>query len=224
MASARLAHFHATVGAKAVLARQAELKDRFTSEELRAIAQVPKISLALVFAVSRFESMNTRSTGEISTLLDEGFRLRRIMLHAAQACGEADLVPAGEVEAIRRGTGRIDNVQDMVDLAAFYWRHAAALAGKTPVTDEMIARSAELGTLLTNALRPAGAAAPAKPAEIKAAAERRDRIWTLLQRRYDLAWKAGAVLFGRHAVDDHVPPLLSRPVVRKPAPAATPTA
>ncbi len=71
-------------------------------------------------------------------------------------------------------------------------------------------------------LKPAAAPAKkARPEELQAAADRRDRIWTLLQRRYDLTWKAGALLFGRRDVDANVPPLQSRVVERKTTAAIT---
>jgi hypothetical protein len=44
------------------------------------------------------------------------------------------------------------------------------------------------------------------PSAAELAIATRDRLWTVIERRYDALWRVGAYLFGR-AVDERVPPL-----------------
>lgn len=209
-ADARLAFHNARRGVEAVLARQAEIVDALTAAQRQAIARVVKVAAAVVFAVSLCAKLAPRSSGEIAAKLKRAYELRRIMLLAAESAAEAGLLDRQEVKLIRDGRGNIDAAQDDVDLAALFRRNADALAGKTPVTAEMIVEAAEVGTWLVATLRPAAApVVAARPEEVAAAADRRDRLWTLLQRDYEDVWKVGAMIFGR-AVDDHVPGLQSR--------------
>ncbi len=132
------------------------------------------------------------------------------------------MVPTDPVEAIKRGKGHIDTAQDAIDLAAFFRTHTQAMAGKTPVTPAQIDEASILGTNLLTLLRPGHAPTDATPSpQMSEAVDVRDRLWTLLIAGHDLLWQAGAIAFGK-TVDDHVPPLQSRVVAKKPAKDPTP--
>jgi hypothetical protein len=118
------------------------------------------------------------------------------------------------VKKIERGKGRKDMGQDAVDLAALYRRHAEAIAGKTPVTDEQVSEAATLGSELAGLVKPKGARRAAPPTALAEALGRRDRLWTLIIERHRRLRQAGAYLWVE-ALDEHVPPLGSRLHVKR---------
>jgi hypothetical protein len=80
--------------------------------EAAAIAdlqELPALALAVSFAASRVNLLNEHSDGSIADKLSRVRKLRRILLKSADACAEAGVVPTDPVEAIKRGTGHIDN-------------------------------------------------------------------------------------------------------------------
>jgi len=209
-ANASLAYHNVSRGTEAVLARQADLAGKLTTGELEALAAAPKLALAVVFAAGRVSRLSTHPVEGLNDRLARARLLRRVMLRSAEACAEAEVIPAAEVEVIRRGRGLLDTAQDCLALAGLFRRHEGALASKTPVTSQMVVEAAEVGTALVTLIKPANLPPDAAPAaEVAAAAALRDRMWTLLVRRHDDLFKAGAWLWG-HAVGDHVPALQSR--------------
>lgn len=213
-------------GVAAVLERVDELGARFSPGEIAAVRGLPARALAFSFAAAQVEASELGSDGTLGRKLVRARALRRQLLRGAEACAEKGVVPAGEVVKIREGKGPLDTAQDCVQLAAFYRRHAAALAGKTPASDQDIAEAASLGSALVAVLRPRSARPAARTTKQRQeAAALRDRIWTLLARDHEWLWKMGAILWGK-SVDEHVPPLQSRAVSGSggsadPAPAPT---
>jgi hypothetical protein len=119
------------------------------------------------------------------------------------------IFPTQKVDAIHAGTGKIDMATDCVDLAALFRAYASKVKGNTAVTPAEIAETATLGSDLLKLLKP-GTAKKMRPADVKKAADVRDRLWTLVKQGYDALWRACAYLYGEEGVAARVPALQAR--------------
>ena len=209
-------------GVSAIVAERERLAAELQRFPMASVEALPDLALGLIFAAHQVDR-DPASTGAIPALLSEAFRLREAMLTAAEALALQQLLPSPRVERIRTGSGPIDLAQDLVDLAALYRERAPAIRGKHPVTSQQIQRAAELGTELLKLLKPR--ALKRKPDADAALAQQvadRDRLFTLVVRRYDLVRRAGAWLFGDD-VNQRVPRLQGRRrrLPRSPSPPPT---
>jgi hypothetical protein len=210
-------------GVGAVLAQAKELEGRFSKEEIERVRSLPDLALAVTFAVAQIGAIEQGSDGSLAKKMTRARHLRRVLLKGAEACAESGDIPAKEVQSISAGRGQIDTAQDCVQLAALYRKHREKLAGKTPATPEMLAEAAALGSELVGLLQTSTTRKKSKAnPSLDEALDHRDRLWTLLEEGYELAWKMGALLWGRR-VEEYVPPMLSRiakPSSRSPSPPA----
>ena len=204
---------------KNILAHKAELEaKKISAEEIAKMAQSHSVALAVIFAVDQAERIAARSPKSTREKRSRASLLRRAHLLIAEGCALLGLVPLDEVETIKQGNGPTDSARDCIELAAFYRRHEAALDKKTPSTPELQREMAELGTEQLSSIVPTGAKADTAPnEELRKAQETRDRVWTLLQDRYDLLVSAATKLVGRNKARNLVPPLQSRVVEPKKA-------
>jgi hypothetical protein len=201
-----LAYRNAKNGCDTVLAKKAELRG-YSPEELSALAELPKVALALAFAEGKVEKLSPQS--DLKDKIARLYVVRKILLLGAEACAEEGLLPTAPIEAIKKGRGHIDAAQDCLTLSGLYRdpRYAKTLNENTPAKAERVKEAADLGTEIFERVQPADA--PATQEEIDQATDDRNRLWTLLNQRYQDLWKAGAQLFGP-AVYQHVPKLMSR--------------
>ncbi|HEU4411496.1 MAG TPA: hypothetical protein VFS43_39995 [Polyangiaceae bacterium] len=197
-----VAYHNVKAGVEAVLAREADVR-KLPGIDLRELRELPALCLGLSFAALQ---VDRSSDGQTRVLLREASVLRRTLMAGAEALAAAGLLPAAAVTKIREGQGPSDLADDCVALAALYRKHAPSLRGKTAVTAADLKRAAELGTELRTRLKPVRSRRPGE-----SEAELRDRFWTLLARRYDRLWRAGAFVYGRREIDARVPPLGSVP-------------
>lgn len=219
--AARLAIANAAVGVAAVLACEARIAAECPSLSINVIRETPSIARAFGF-LSAAVNRSPQAT-ELAQRVPEGYGLRNKLLSTAVALSSSGLIPAREVAAIQRGTGKIDMAEDLEQLAALFHRHEAAIQGKHPITSADLDHATSLGAQLLGLLKPSGVVKDTRPsAEIAETVELRDRFFTLLVNHYEEVWKAGAHLWGR-SVDDHVPPLARRTSTRR-APEANPLA
>ena len=203
-----LAYRNVKVGVANVLARE-DLACKIPDLDLDHLRTLPALAEGLAFAVQRLQG-EERAAG-VGTLLDRAFRLRRRLWRNAESLCDGGLISEEALAPLRV---RRDPAQDCLNLAALLRAHESAIAGHSPVTaadwyearqvgvklSEMLARSADM----TNAGE-TGSTAPA----LFAAAEVRDRLFTLLRIRHDALWRCGAWIYGRD-VDDYVPSLQAR--------------
>ncbi len=202
-----LASHNADLGAKALLAQAAKVKKLLPATNLDDIRQIPDIGAALVYAEVRIDHRAAPSGAKQK--LARLHQLRQLLLSAAQTLAHAGLLPERKVREIHHGRGSYDAASDCVALAGLFRRNAAAIKGKHPVTRAEIDEAARLGSELSALLVPGRAHSPKRSAAARQATDDRNRLWTLLLQRYDELWRAGAYLFGKQAVDQHVPPLLA---------------
>ena len=203
----------------------AEIPDHFPKLNLSALQALPEIALAFKYAAMRAEQ-EVPAESQMAANLSEARALRAKLLTTVKALAENGLIPQAEVAVIAAGSGSRDRAEDCVALAALLRNHAATIAGKHPITPEMIDHAATVGSWVVAHLRPGDAPNPPTLGP-RAAVEIRNRFVTLLVNGHD---KLQAIALYFHPTDweERVPALGSRRVSRtkptpEPAPAPTPT-
>lgn len=180
-------------------------------ENLTALQSLPPLALAVKYAALQVEQ-DVPSESEVSQKTTLGWSLRAILLPVAKGLAAVGLLPAEQVAAIATGRGSRDMAEDNVQLVNLFRTNAAAIAGKHAVTDEQLEQAAVVGTFLMQHLRPKNAP-PEKAALPSATVDARNRLATLLVRRYERL-QAVAHYFAGADWEDHVPALMSRVVKR----------
>lgn len=180
--------------------------------DAEAIERVPLTALALLGASHRLNLLAPPES-QLPAKLLEGRKTRKVLLHFAQAGAGLGLIPDPLVKRIVKGTGSLDAARDLIELALLLREYEPALAGQFSIDPKLLAKAADLGTWLRDALQPKNA--PAKPKasaqEIRQATLDRARIWTLLLEGYTELQRVAAFL----RVD--VPSLQSRKALKKKA-------
>ena len=183
-----------------------------TVTELR---ELPTLMLALVYARGR---VGHAPPSGIEERLAQVSAPRDQTLRYLEVAADRGLVPAGRVEAIRAGTGKLDKARDCVAIAGMFAEYAATLAGKHPFSAAELDLLATHGAWLVAHLKPVGAKDPFERAPEALLV---DRFWKEVERRYDALRLAAAHVFGGlGGVDSHMPMLMTRARVKAKAPAA----
>jgi hypothetical protein len=112
------------------------------------------------------------------------------------------------VANIREGTGPYDLADDAVSLALLFERHWARLKGLHPLRFEDLTALREDGQWLLEHLTPLHTRRSLAP-KTDPARDLRDRLWTMLQERYEWLRRVAFYFHGDDA-QARVPPLLSR--------------
>lgn len=206
---ARLAFWNAREAFKIVVPYLDEIR-ALPRVDAAAIERIPDLAMALLHAV-RTISLLDPPKRDVAERLSRARRLRYVMLHQAQAAAGLGLIPEGPVERIRRGTGPMDNVEDLLALVTLFQQHRAVLTNKIVVTEDLLVEGEQLGLALQNALRPVDAprSGKEKAQELAQAIDDRNRIATLLVEAYAELQRAAAYLGVR------VRALQARRVVKK---------
>jgi hypothetical protein len=221
-ADAMLALANAKQSTTRVLARQSELLGKFSKEELQALAETPSVAMAVVVAHQKIEQL-TGSTGEFAKVLKRAAQLRELHLLSAESNVVAGHLPEKPVEKIKKGSGHTDIAKDCIALAELYETYEKDLENRTPSTEKLRLEMSEAGTRLLFLIKTDGTP-QSKPEDLNNAQLMRDRLWTLLDKRYDLLASAAVRLAGRRDAEELVPPLQSRVATSKktnPEPPAT---
>jgi hypothetical protein len=199
-----LARTNVTRGVEAIARERARIEEHLPKINLSDLESLPALALAVIRAAQK--AAPAPSSGELGRDLANGYALRASLLAIADGLSAVSLLPAAEVERIKRGTGAIDAASDLVDLSALFERHAKRIAGKHAATPEMLTESARLGSKLVSTLRSTRAKRGSRKNDEAVVA--RDRLWSLLVLRHkDL--RRVAYYIWDDAFSDHVPPLLS---------------
>lgn len=213
-----VAHHNVLRAMSVMTARLPDVARQLTAVDVVALAELPALALAVVHATDRIPAV-VPSAREIDAAL-ASIRPLRVAALAYLDCAVAlELVPAGRVRAIRRGSGRLDEARDAVALVALFREFDGALAGKHPFAAAHFKALAEKGAWLVQAIKPAKGV-PVTPSGRTPEALDRDRLVRLLESRYDGLRTAGVVCFGIRDVDAKVPPLWSAARTSTPAPEA----
>jgi hypothetical protein len=140
-------------------------------------------------------------------------QLRKLLLGQIGILVESGLVKREELDALRKGRGKVNAANDLIDAAALFTQYGEQLEGKHPITPEQIKEAQTLGNLLREAVAPSAAIKPKSKAR-RQAAENRDRLWTLLSQRHQTLRRVAVWMWPKEA-DERVPPLGSRVHRRK---------
>lgn len=203
-------------GLRALDPFRAELEKKWNRERVAALFADADVADGLVFASQRVQRIDAAE----KTLRDDMSRayvVRDLLLSALECAAKFDLIPTTVVQALRAGTGALDAALDLIGAVAVYREHAKALAGKTPVTPELLDVAQTLGNSLQARITPTGQ----KPAASKeldakdAAIELELRFYALVADKHHEARQAGREIWGR-AMPDHVPALQAVAVKPKP--------
>ncbi|WP_437932177.1 hypothetical protein WMF37_24005 [Sorangium sp. So ce291] len=206
-ADVRIAFANVKRGVQAACADPARIRRALPELPLDDVLALPDLGRALIFAATRVTA-KPASSGEIDAKLKSVTELREPMLTLAETLAKRGLLPKDVVAEIRAGTGKYDLASDGMALAHLYEEHADALRGKHPFTQEELDQLREASEWLLDTLTPDGARRPA--AKQRGEAENvRDRLWTLLVRRYADLRKI-AYYFHGDAFEEVTPKLQSR--------------
>lgn len=143
------------------------------------------------------------------------------MLSNAVSLMKSGDLPAPDVQRIAKGKGGADVAQDCVDLAQLYTANAAAVKGKTPITQAQIDEAQSVGDQLLQLLKPKNARSPSTRQQSTAVLAR-DQLGALLVAQHQAQVRRAGTWIRVDDVDAHVPPLQSHAGHAKPkaAPAA----
>ncbi|WP_437517286.1 hypothetical protein [Sorangium sp. So ce1099] len=206
-ADVRIAFANVKRGVEAACADPAGIRRALPELPLDDVLALPDLGRALIFAATRVTA-KPASSGEIDAKLKVVTELREPMLTLAETLAKRGLLPKDVVAEIRAGSGKYDLASDGMALAHLYEEHADALRGKHPFSQEELEQLREASEWLLDTLTPEGARRPA--AKQRGEAEKmRDRLWTLLVRRYADLRKI-AYYFHGDTFEDVTPKLQSR--------------
>lgn len=196
-------------GLASVLPHLTRIETELPALNAAQFAELSELAGALLYASAQtMASAAPIKREQMNTMLARLHTLREPMLLGAEMYALLGLIPMQRVEQIRSGKGAFDAAQDGVALADLYGEFASVLTNKHPFTAAHFTEIAELGHALMRAITPDGARTAPSPALV-AATEARDRLFTLLQDRYDELRRVGAYLFGEER-DQKVPTLGAR--------------
>lgn len=184
----------------------------FPKVDVPLLESLPELALALKYAALRAEQA-VPAESQMAAKSSEARALRAKLLSAAKALAESGLIPHAEVAAIVAGTGSRDRAEDCVALASLFRNHGQAIAGKHPITVDMINDAATVGSWLLANMR-SGDAPNAPSFGPKAEIDIRNRFATLLILGHQKL-QAIAHYFFPTDWEERVPALGSRKVSRK---------
>jgi hypothetical protein len=206
-ADVRIAFVNVKQGINAVCAAPERIREALPRIPLNDVLELPDLCRALIFATTRITG-RPASSKEIEAQLAVIREPREQMLQVAETLAAKKLLPADEVAAIRAGSGKYDMASDGVALVRVYGEHADAVRGRHPFTSDEFERLRVASEWLLDNITPDGARRPVQRTRGDAA-EMRDRLWTLLLRRYsDL--RAIGYYFHRDEFEEFTPKLQSR--------------
>lgn len=208
-------------GLKGIEPHRATLQKALPELPWAQVLDLPILAQAVTFAATQVVD-RPAELGELRAQLSEASTLRTLLLSTAGALALGGSLPPLSVEKIRRGRGAIDLASDLIELAALYRKHPAAMSAQKLVTPAHLDRAAALGTELLTRLKPKGtrvSAARSGQPDVVA----RDRLATLLWQRHTELRKAAYYQWGDD-FERHVPALQSRRPTKKSIPPAPPAA
>jgi hypothetical protein len=193
-------------GLSQVMAQSATVVAELPAVRLDELVELLELSRALVFAADQVQTREGADK-EIETASK---RLKAVRKHLVRSAESA--VKAGALDADAVGTAKGKGRDRGADLAKACRSLATLLGSHTP---EGKRKARDLTRRIEQANEAAGLLdeAISRGGSVEEAEEMRDRLWTLLNERWDRVWRVGAYLFGQR-VHERVPALQSRASTR----------
>lgn len=198
-----LAEAHARAGAMAVLAHRAEVERELPAVDWTAIEAVSDLASELGSA-ARAARVPPPRPKDLPGLIEEAYALRRVLVTSLEAAKQAYGLEKTRFW-LSAGRGAIAAARDLQSGAAWLAAHPDICA-RLPLRPEQLARADALAAELVPRLRPRGAR---RRPERNDAIEIRNRLWTLLVRRYREVRRVAYWIWGDE-FDAYAPPLGSR--------------
>lgn len=175
--------------ARKALPRLLSLRDAIAEalprHPIRLLDELDDYIQAAAFS-ERLVSLTAHTEGDadkFNEMIEEGRRLRKIMLSSAEPLVLKGLLDEAKVKAIRSGQGHEDMAADLIELAALYSEAWPRVKHKSPVEQEEVERARSLGQEISELLiLRRSDSSKLSPEEC---AEQRDRAYALLIRAYD---------------------------------------
>jgi hypothetical protein len=123
---------------------------------------------------------------DLPALLAEAGPLRTRMLSVAENLVLFGYVSAERVAIIRRGSGQLDQAEDLGALVRLFREAGPEVLAKTPISEEMLERAGELSFQIVAALgrRRVGSDGAGEPSQLE---DHKARVFRLVVRTYDQA-------------------------------------
>lgn len=204
---ASLAYHNVVTGLDAVLAERAAVEASGLHVDWRALEEMPRIALGLIFAGEQIDGA-AGVNHALQTDLARGRVLRDIAVGSATSLASAGVIPADSPAKLKGAAGPLNLGKQLTKIAVFFSKHGDAVKGMTPFKPELVREAAAIGARLVKTSKPAGTLTP-KARRIADAQRDRDAFAALLSQRFDLLDRAGGSRWGR-SVGEHVPALQSR--------------
>ncbi len=215
-----MAYHNVVTGLDAVLAERERVVASGFEADWRALEEMPRIALGLVFASERIDGP-AGVNGALQADLARGRVLRDIALSSVASLASSGAIPADSASKLKGAAGPLNLGKLLVRVSAFFNKHGAAVKGMTPFKPELAREAAAVGARLLKTAKPVGAI-KIKPRAIADAQRDRDALAALLSQRLEALERVGGSIWGR-ALSEHVPTLQSRlrvsskPRAKKPA-------
>ena len=184
----------AIAGTRNLLARRAEVDAQFKKVPWAAIERVEEVAHAAQHAdaLVRLQEDESSAFGDVLPRVNE---LRAILLDDLDLLVRRKLVPAKFVADVRKGDNTMrDKANDLRDCAEHYSANWEKVSHRTTVSPEELKEADTLATTIIARLGTLDVSSLPKPGE-PTAPEMRRRIFTLLDRDYDVVRRIGAYLF-----------------------------
>lgn len=183
------------------------------SANLELARNVYGIALAYVWVTALMNAMLPRKPAPVGPRLRKLRKDRQLMLCIAEAAAILGQVEEALVEKIRKGSGQIDHIEDVLLLTVILPRDVPAVVDSgLLVSHQMIRDAKKLATELQGEIRPVQAQSRPAPtdAEREAITLLRRRMWTLLVEAHAQCELIAAHIVGIAAIRSLVPALGSR--------------
>ncbi len=139
-----LAYHNVVAGLDAVLAERAAVEASGLRVDWRALEEMPRIALGLVFASERIDGP-AGVNGALQTDLARGRVLRDIALSSVTSLASAGAIPADSASKLKGAAGPLNLGKLLVKVAAFFNKHGDAVKGMTPFKPELAREAAADG-------------------------------------------------------------------------------
>lgn len=204
---ASLAHHNARVGLDAVLAARAALEATGLRVDWAALATLPELCLALVYAAEQVAGFGGANADYQKTYARARI-VRDIGMSSVETLVKSGDLTAADLKRLRKGASPLHLAGELDGLARFFAEKGEVFRGKSPFTAALAREASQLGAELMRVVTPKGGR-KAPSSERKAAAYDRDALAALLVTRHGELDRAAGALWGR-ALGEHVPALQAR--------------
>lgn len=191
-------------GAANLIADEARIVEELKSPKLTVLHDLLDLPLAAVYTADLLTRQLDHETELAKKVLPEAQKLHGLMVATLKVAADGGVIPASPVAMLQKERGNRGIAKDLIAAAEIFRTEAKALAGKTVITQEQVARAAELGGDLVLYMPQKGQSKSKGKAKRANAIQLRDGLFTLMLSDYDYARRVGGLIYGEER-DQRVP-------------------